>query len=193
MGLFYGCITRKLNHFHTVQKWFRYGIRAVGRTDKKYIGEVIGHIHIVICKAVVLFRIQYLQKGTCRVSAIILCELIHLIQHHDRVLDTASFHTLHDPARHGTYIRPPVASDLSLVTDAAQADPHIFPVQGFGYALPDTGLACSGCSHKQQNGTGLFFIQSHNCYLLDDPVFYLFQAIVLLIQDLLRFLQIYLR
>ena len=147
----------------------------------------------MVCKAVVLLRVQHLQKRAGRVTAVILCQFVHLIKDHDRIIRSASLHPLHDPAGHSPHVRPSVSSDLRLIPDPAQADPHIFPVQGLCNALSDTCLAGTGRSHKQENGTGLFFVQSHDCNLLDDPVFYFFQAVMLFIQNVFRLLQIDLR
>ena len=62
-----------------------------------------------------------------------------------------------------------------------------------GYALTYTCFTCTRCTYKKQDGSSLFFIKRHNRNLLDDPFFYLFQTIMVFIQYLFGFCQVYRR
>ena len=78
----------------------------------------------------------------------------------------------------------------SLIPDAAKADPDIFSSESPRDALADAGLTRTRRSHKEQDGTGLFLIQSHDSQLLDDTLLYLGKAVMILVQDFLGLLQI---
>ena len=138
----------------------------------------------MVGKCGILFRIQHFQKGAGGITVVSAGKLVHLIQNHYWVGNSASLDPIHNPSRHGPDIGAAVPSDLRLIPDAPQADPHIFPLQCPGYALADAGLSGSGSAHKQKNGTGLFLIQRHHSNLLDDPLFGLFQSKMIFIQNL---------
>ena len=128
----------------------------------------------MVCKCAVLLRVKHLEERARRIPAVILCQLIDLVQDHDRVGGAAALHGLHDPSGHGSDVSPPVPADLCFIPDAAQADADIFPPERTGNALPDTGLPGAGGSDKEKDRAILFFVQGHDCQLLDDTLFYLF-------------------
>ena len=80
-----GGISVEGNDLHAVQQRLRNRIRRVRRADKQHIRQVVGHIHVVIREGIVLFRIQDLQQGTGRIPVVGSGELVHLIQHHNRI------------------------------------------------------------------------------------------------------------
>ena len=188
--LFRCSVTRKLNHFHTVKQWFRYCINRIGRADEQHIGKIIRYVHIMVGKRAVLLRIKHFQKRTCRISSVILCQLIHLIQYHNRIRSTASLHAFHDPTGHCAYIRPAMAADLCLITDTAKTDPYVAAMQRLCDALTNTRFSGTRCPYKEQDRPGLFFIERHNCDLLNDTLLYLFQSVMIFLQDLLCLVQI---
>ena len=79
-------IAGNLNHFHPVQQRTRNGIQAVGGSKEEHIRQIVGKIQIMVGKGTVLFRIQHLQQGAGRISAVAPgIQLIHLIQYHNRI------------------------------------------------------------------------------------------------------------
>ncbi len=97
-----------------------------------------------------------------------------------------------DPARHCAYIRSSVAADISLIPHAAQADTSVFASQSPRDTAANTRLSRTGRAYKEQDRTGLSSFQAHDRQLLDDPLFYLFQSEVILLQYPPRRFQIYL-
>ena len=83
-----------------------------------------------------------------------------------------------------------MSPDLCFIPDTSQTDPDIFSSQSLGDTLADTGFSGAGSSYKEQDRTGLFFVQGHYCKLLDDPLFDFLQSIVVFIQDGLSFFQV---
>ena len=144
----------------------------------------------MVRKCAVLFRVQYFQQGAGRIPAVIFGQLVHFIQHHDRIGRTAPLHGFHDPSRHGADVSPAVSADLRLVPDAAQADAGVFAPQRPCNALTDAGLAGAGGAYEEQDGTVLLPVQRHDSQLLDDALFYFLQPVMIFIQDLLGPFQI---
>ena len=128
----------------------------------------------MVSKGAVLLRVQYLQQCTGGIAGVILAQLIHLIQYHDRIGSAAALDAFHNTSRHGTHISTSVSADLSFILDTAKADTYIRTLQGFGNALANTGLTGTRCAHEQQNGTGLLLVQCHHGNLLDDTLLCLF-------------------
>ena len=190
MKLLYSGVAGERDDFHPVQERFRNRVRSVCGADEEHVGQIIGNVHIVVCKCIVLLRIQYFQECACRISAIVLGQLVHLIQHHDRVGGAAALHSLHDPPRHGADIGPAVAADLRFVADASQTDADIFTAQRAGNALSDTCLARAGRAHKEQDGAVLLLVQSHDGELLDDALLDFPEPVVVFVQDCFRLVQI---
>ena len=112
------CIPVKLYDFHTVQQWLRNGIRCIRRTNEHNIRKVVRNVHVVICKRVILFRIQHFQKGTGRASVIRCRQFIHFIENHNRIRDTALVDPIHNSSWHGANISSSVSSDIGFIMDA---------------------------------------------------------------------------
>ena len=78
-------VSGKLDDLHSVEQRLRDRIDGVCGTDKEHIRQIVRDIHIVVCKGMILLRVQHLQKGARRISVVGRRKLIHLIQHHHRV------------------------------------------------------------------------------------------------------------
>lgn len=61
-------LTWNLQHLHAVQQGGGDGGCGVGCGDKKHLGEVKGHVQVVIREAVVLLRVQDLQVSETRLQ-----------------------------------------------------------------------------------------------------------------------------
>ena len=83
-----------------------------------------------------------------------------------------------------------MSSYLSFISDTTKRDSNIFSSQRLSNTLADTSFTSSRCPHKEQDGSGLFFIKSHNSQLLYNTSFYFLKAIVFLIKYFLSLIQI---
>ena len=79
------CISLELDDLHAVEKGLRDRIERVRRADKKHVGQVVGSIHVVVGKGIVLFRIENFKQGAGGISVVGDGELVDLIQNHDRI------------------------------------------------------------------------------------------------------------
>ena len=182
LELLQGRIAGERDDLHPVQQGAGDGVGGVGGADEQHVGQVIGHIHVVVGEGGVLLRVQHLQQGARGVATVVPDQLIHLVQHHHRIGGTAAFDALHDAAGHGADVGTAVTADLRLVPDAAQAHPHILAAQCLGDALADAGLAGTRRAHKEKDGAGLLLVQGHDSDLLEDAALGLLQAEVVLVQ-----------
>ncbi len=179
--LLQGGVAPEGDDLHPVQQGGGDGVGGVGGAEEENVGEVVGHVHVVVGEGAVLLRVQDLQQGAGGAAVEGVGQLIHLVQHHHGVGHPALLDAVHDPAGHGPDVGPPVAPDVRLVVDAPQAHPDVLPPQGPGDALADGGLAGARGPHEEEDGPGLLPLQIHDGDLLDHPVLHLVQAVVVLV------------
>ncbi len=72
---------------HAVEQGPRDGVGDVGGGDEQHVGEVQVHLQVVVPERVVLGRVQHLEQRGRRVAAPVVGQLVHLVQHEDRVHD----------------------------------------------------------------------------------------------------------
>ena len=102
----------------------------VGRTQEHDLGKVEGHVQVVVAEGVVLFGVQHFQQSGRGVAPEIGTQLVHFVQHDDRVAGTGLLDGLDDAAGHGADIGTAVAADLGLVMHAAQGQTLEMTAQG---------------------------------------------------------------
>ena len=175
-----------LDHLHAVQEGTGNGLRGIGRSDKEHLGQINGNLHIVIPESDILLPVQHLQKGRGRIALIITAHLVDLIQKHQRIADSGLAQSLHQTAGHSAHIRLPVAPDLRLVPNASQADPNIFLVQSARHRAGNGGFPRSGRAHQTENRAVPLLRQGAHRQILQDALLHLFQAVMILIENLLR-------
>ena len=144
----------------------------------------------MIRKCAVLLGIKHFQQCAGRIAAVVFCQLVDFVQHHDRVGYAAPLHGFHDPAGHRSNVSPAVSADLGFIPDTSEADPHVFSSERAGDTLADACLAGAGSSDKEENGTVLLPVQSHDSQLLDNALFYLLKPVMVFVQYLFRLFQI---
>ena len=191
LKLFLGGISGELNHLHAVQERGRDRIRRIGRTDEHDVGKVIRHIHVVIREGVILLRIEDLEECAGRIAVVALGELVDLVEHHDRIGDAALLDAVHDAAGHRADVGSAVAADIRLIPHAAEAHTDIFAPECPGDRLTDTGFAGAGRADEQQDGACLLLLEIHDRNLLDDALLDLLQTVMILVQHLLRLIEIH--
>ena len=157
--VFFNCgITGEGNDFHAVKKRLRNSVCCIGGTYEQHIGQIIGHIHVMIGERVVLLRVEHLEKRAGGVSAVVFRKLIYFVQHHDRIGHSASFHAFHNSAGHSPDISSAVAADFCFIPDATQADADIFAAKRFSDTLADARFSCAGSAGKEKDRTVLLFV-----------------------------------
>ena len=176
--------------FHTVEERLRDRVNRVRRADKHDVAQIVGNVHVVIRKGVVLLGVKDFKQGAGGISVVGDAELVHFVQYHDGVGDAALFNAVHDPAGHRADVGPAVAADVSFVAHAAKAHTHIFPVQSLCDALSDTGLAGARSADEQKDRARLLLFEIHDGDLLDDALLHFFESEMIFLQNGFGFGQI---
>ncbi len=137
----------------------------------------------MVPEGVVLLRIQHLQQGGCRVTPEVVAQLVDFVQQQQRIHGLAATDGFNNPPRHGANISFPMAPDIRLVPDAAQAQPGQLPIQRLGNADGDGGFAHAGRADKAKNLPLPPRVHLAHGNRLHNPLLYLFKAEMVLIQD----------
>ena len=117
--LFFFRIARKFDNFHAVQE--RPGNIAddVGRRNPEDLGQIEGNIEVMVGEGIVLFRVQYFEKGRRRVAAHVRRHLVDFVKKEYGVLDAGLLEARNDAARHRADVSAAVASDFRFIPHAA--------------------------------------------------------------------------
>ena len=115
-------------YLHAVQQRPRYGVGGIGRCNEHHLGQVKGHLQVVVPERVVLLRVQHLQHGRRGVAPEVVAHLVNLVQQKHRVLGTGLAHGIYYPAGDGAHVGAPVTANLRLVPHPAQRHPDKLPV-----------------------------------------------------------------
>ena len=144
----------------------------------------------MVTEGEILLRIENLQKCRRRISSKICTDLVHFIHHEYRIIPPTSPQSLDDPSRHGSHVCSPVPPYLSFVPDATERDSDKFPSQCPCYGPAQRRLPHSRRTNKTQDRTLYRLRELPHTQVLEDPLFDLIQAVVILIQDRLGALEI---
>jgi hypothetical protein len=180
-------VPRQLDDLHAVQQRTRYRIPDVRRRHEEHLREVERRVQVVVRECVVLRRVQHLQESRCGIAPEIAAQLVHLVQHDQRIVRSRSLDLLDYPSRHGAHVRPPVPPDLRFVSHAAQGDADELPPQHSRDRLAKRRLASTRRTHETQNRPArLATLEFDDGEELQDAALDLLQAVVVFVQDLLR-------
>src|SRR5512136_116702 len=112
-----------MDHLHPIQQGWGNGRESIRRRNEENMGEIEGHIQIMIRKGKILFRVKSLEKRSRRVPWHICTHCIHFIEHEHRVASLSPSDLLNDPAGEGAHVGSPVSPNLRFVSYSSQRDP----------------------------------------------------------------------
>ena len=105
----------------------------------------------MIPERAVLCTVKHFQQRSRRIASIIIAQLIHLVEHHQRIHGTALDQGVDNAAGHGSHIGFAVAANLSFIPHAAQRQARKLAVHRLRYRNSNGGLAHTGRAHQTQN------------------------------------------
>src|SRR5437867_703189 len=178
------------NHFNPIAQRFGHALDVVRRADKDYLRQIKRHVEVTIDKRVVLPRIEHFEQRAGRVAAKIRADLVDLIKHENRVARTGAPQFLNDSARHRSDVRAAMTADLRLVAHSAETDPHKFAAQRVGNRLAKAGFAHTRWPEKTEDRAVPLRIEFAHSQIFDQPFLYLFQIVMVAIEDLLGLIEI---
>ena len=177
-------IAGKLNDLHTIQQGPGNGVQGIGGGDKEHLREVKGDLQEIVPERTVLLAVQSFQQRRRRVAPVVGGQLIDLIQHHQGVAASRLDNAADEPSGHGADVGAPVTPDFRLIVDAAQRNTHQLAVGGPGHTLRNAGLAGARGADKAEQPALDLRAQLLHRQVFADAFLHLFQAIVILVQDL---------
>ncbi len=179
------------DQLHPVEQRLRDGLQHIGRRQEHHVGEVELDLQVVVAEGVVLRRVQHLQQGRRRVAPVVGADLVDLVEQHHRVHRTGFLDGAHDPAGECADVRAPVATDLRLVTHAAERHPDELAPHRARHGLTERGLADPGRPDQRQHCSPataadqpepLVLAPLADGQVLDDPVLHVRQPRVVGVQ-----------
>src|SRR5262249_61338070 len=110
-------------------------------------------------------------------------ELVDLVEHHHRIARSHLADRLDDVARQRADIGAPMPSDLGLVVQAAEAQPHELAAGCPRNALPERGLAHAWRPDEAKDRALALGIELTHREILEDAALDLGKAVMVFVQD----------
>ena len=183
-------VARQPDDFHAVLQRQRNVLRRVRRRDEQHPRQVIININVVIIERLVLLRIQHLQQRRRRIAAEVAGHLVDLIQQQHRIHRPRLLHRLHNFSRQRPNVRAPVPANFRLVPHPTQRNPRKLPPHATRDAPRQRRLPDPRRTHETQDRPRATPRQLRHRKVLDDPLLDLLQAVMILVQHLLRAAQV---
>src|SRR5438034_1018145 len=178
------------NYFNPIPQRFGHALDVVRSADEDYLRQIKRHVEVTIDKRVVLPRIEHFEQRAGRVPAKIRADLVDLIEHENRVPRTCTPQSLNDSTRHRANVRAAMTADLCFIAHAAETDPHKFAAQRIGNRLAKAGFAHTRRPEKTEDRAVPLRIKFAHSQIFDQPFLYLFQIVMVAIEDLLGLIEI---
>ena len=160
------------------------GSRRLAVAMNKHLAQVERHLQVVVLEAEVLLRVEHLEQGRGRVAPEVHADLVDLVEHEHGVVRAAGLDALDDPARERADVGAPVAADLRLVVDAAEAHARELAAHRLGDRLAERRLADAGRAHEQEDRAADRVREAAHREVLEDALLDLLEAVVVLVEDL---------
>ena len=173
----------EFDDLHTVQKGPGHGIQRIGGGDEHHVGKVKGNLQVMIPIGMVLLGIQDLQQCGAGVTPIVGSHFVNFVQQQHRVRGTCLGYGRHNSSGHGAHIGFAVTPDIRLIMDTTQRNPNHFPIQAPGDGIGDGSFAHTGRTHQAENLGRHMRSQLPDGNGFQDPLLYLFQAEVVMLQN----------
>jgi len=182
--LFLHRVAHQLDDLQAVPQGRRDRVEDVGGGDEHHVGKIEGKIQIMVHEGEILGRVQDLQEGRGGIAAKIAAQFVDFVEHEHRIIGFRPADALDDPAGQSADVSAAVPPDLRLVPDAAQGDADELSAQGAGDGLPQRGFARSRGTYETEDRSLRVRFQLPDGQVFDDALLGLFQAVVIIVEDL---------
>ena len=184
LQLFLGGVARKLDDLHAVAQRSRNRVEHVRRADEHHARQVERHREVVVAERRVLLGVEHLEQRRSRVAVKAAgAELVDLVQHHHAVARAGLAQVLDDVARQRADVGAPVAADLGLVVDAAEAHADELAPGRLGDALAERRLAHAGRPDEAQDRALARRIELPHREVFEDALLDLLEPVVVVVED----------
>ena len=182
-------VARNADDLHPVHQRLRH-VQRIGRGHEHHVREVVVHLEVMVVEVAVLLGVQNLQQRGGRIAPPIGAELVHLVEQEQRVRLPGLLHALDYLARHGADICPAVTANFGLVAHAAQAHAGELAAGRARDRLAERRLAHARRADEAQDRALELLVPGLHGQILEDPLLYLLQTVVVGVQDLLGLLDV---
>src|SRR3989449_236202 len=197
-------VAREGYSLQAIEQRPRNALEEVRGRDEQHLREVERHAEVGIRERIGLRRIEHLEQRRCGVTLEGDAHLVDLVEQEHGFLGTRLLHALDDPPRHGADVGAPVAADVRLVAGTAERDADVRPAHGPRDRLGDRRLADARGPDEQEDlappphvvfvalrhGVGRALPQLAHRQELEDLIFHVLEAVVILLEDLRGPLQV---
>ena len=174
---------------HAVEQRLRQ-VQRVGRGHEHHVGQIDVDFQIMVLELAVLLGVEHLQQRRGRVSPEVLAQLVDLVEQEERVHRAGLFQVRHDLARQRADIGAAMTANFRFVAHAAQRLAHEFAPRGLGDRATERGLADARWADEAQDRPLQLVGARLHGQIFDDPVLDLFQREMILVEDVLRLLEV---
>ena len=165
-------------------------MKHVRRADEHHVREVVLDVEIVVEERAVLLGVEHFEQRRRRVAAEVHRHFVDLIEHDDGVFRAGLLHHLDELSGKGADIRAAMSADLSFIAHAAQRHADKLAAGRLSDRHTERSLADAWRSDEAQDGAFWVLYQLADRQKFQNAILYLFQSVVVGIQDLFRTLDI---
>ena len=186
LHFFVKSIPRHIDNLHSIKQRRVQSLQHIRCTNKQHLRQINRRVNKVICKRIILLRIQYLQQRRPWIPMMTrLPYLIDLINQNHRVIHLTRFQRIDNLTRHSSHIRPSEPLQRTRVPIPTKRNPHKFPIQRLSDWFPNTRFSYTRRPYKTQDLALHRIFQLAYRDELQDSVLDIIHAVVMVIKNLL--------
>src|SRR5690349_19111043 len=187
VDLLFAGIAGEFDNLHAVAQGLRNGIHPVRGGDESDLGEIKGHVKIMIAERGVLLRIEDFHKSRGRIAAEVATELVHFVEHAHGIVGLRALQALDDLARKSADVSAAMPANFRFVVHAAQGNAHELASQGTRDGLAERGFSHAWRPNEAEDGSLHARLQLLHCQVVEDALLDFLQVIVIFVEDFARF------
>ena len=178
---FFSRVAGEFDDLHAIAERFRDGVHPVRGSDESDLGQVEWHVQIVVAERGVLFRVEHFHQCRRRVSAEVAAEFVDFVEHQDGVVCFRAFDALDDLSGQCADVRAAMATDLGFIVHAPERDADELASERASDGFAQRSFADTWRSDKAKDGTFHSRLQLFHRQVIENPLFDLFEVVVILV------------
>ena len=178
-------VSGQLEDLHAVAQRLGNRIEPVRGHHEDHLRQVKRHVEVVIAERRVLLRIEHFHQRRGRIAPEIAAELVHFVEHEDRVHGLGALDALNDLAGQRADVGAPVAADFRFVVHPAERNADELAAHGPRDRFSKRGLAHARRPDEAQDRALHPRLQLLHREVIEDALLHLHQVEVILVENLL--------
>ena len=136
----------------------------------------------MVGEGAVLLGVEHLEQRAGRVAVVVGAELVHLVEHEERVARAGAADAADDAAGQGADVGAAMPADLGLVAHAAERLAHELAPERARDRTAERGLAGAGRADEAEDGRAGVGLELADHEVFEDALLDLLQAVVVLVE-----------